>query len=150
MEIIKEYIHVFLISMTPISELRGAIPYGLLNDLNPIVVYIVAVVGNMIPVPLIILLLRPLLNWMKKKGDFKIIEHFEKRTMKKAEKVMKYSALGLFLLVAIPLPGTGAWTGSCVAALLDMRFKYALPSIILGVMTAGIIMMLIQGIISIF
>ena len=127
--------------MLPIIELRGAIPVGVLLGMPPLESFLISVVGNMIPIPFVILLGRPVFNWLKKTKLFaRLIEKLEKRIEKKADSVMKKAALGLYIFVAIPLPGTGAWTGALIASMFDMRFKYALPSIALGVLTAGIIM----------
>ncbi len=138
----RELLLVLLVAATPILELRGSIPLGLSLNLTWKKVYILSVIGNIIPAPLVIIFMRPVFSFFKKtKFLNKIIHWLEDRAMKKAETVMKYSAIGLFLLVAIPLPGTGAWTGSMVAALLDMRIKYAMPAIILGVIVAGLLVM---------
>jgi uncharacterized membrane protein len=107
----------------------------------PIESFLISVVGNLIPIPFVILLGRPIFNWLKKTKLFAgLMEKLEKRIEKKADSVMKKAALGLYFFVAIPLPGTGAWTGALIASMFDMRFKYALPAIVLGVLTAGIIM----------
>lgn len=138
---IPNEIKLIIISMLPIIELRGAIPVGVLLGMPPIEAFLISVVGNLIPIPFVILLGRPIFNWLKKtKLLSKLMEKLEKRIEKKADSVMKKAALGLFIFVAIPLPGTGAWTGALIASMFDMRFKYALPSITLGVITAGIIM----------
>ncbi len=132
---------VLLMSMIPIVELRGAIPVGATLGLDTFSTFVYAVIGNCLPVPFIILLARPLVAYLKKT---RILGWFarwmERKTEKNRDKIMKRSALGLFLFVAIPLPGTGAWTGAICAALLDMRFRFALPSIIGGVLGAGCIM----------
>lgn len=134
-------IKVLLVSMVPLIELRGAIPIGAALGLNTLTTYIVAVIGNCLPVPFIMLLARPVISYLKKT---KVLSWFagwlERKTEKNREKIMKRSALGLFLFVAVPLPGTGAWSGALAAALLDMRFKYAIPSILAGVVLAGLIM----------
>ncbi|MDK2799529.1 MAG: hypothetical protein PWQ70_1148 [Clostridiales bacterium] len=133
---------VLAIAATPVLELRGAIPFGMNLNMNWKVVYILSVLGNLIPVPFILIYMRPVFSFLRKTKYFqKAIHLIEKRTMKKAETVMKYSALGLFLVVAIPLPGTGAWTGAMIASLLDMRMKYALPAIFFGVVSAGALVM---------
>ena len=149
---LKKYLWVFLISMVPIIELRGAIPVGALMELPFWLNYILCVVGNFLPVPFILLFIRKILNWMKTvKHLDKIALWLEEKAQKHSAKVMKGVALGLFLFVAIPLPGTGAWTGSLVAALFDMRMRYALPAIFLGVCVAGLIMTLgSYGIVGLF
>ena len=138
---IPNEIKLIINSMLPIIELRGAIPVGVLLGMPPIESFLISVVGNLIPIPFVILLGRPIFNWLKKTKLFAgLMEKLEKRIEKKAESVLKAAALGLYIFVAIPLPGTGAWTGALIASLFDMRFKYALPAIVLGVLTAGIIM----------
>jgi len=133
---------VLFISMVPIIELRGAIPVGATLGLEWYWNYIICVIGNMIPVPFILLFIRYIFKWMKGTKLKKIAEFFENIGLKNKDKVVKYATFGLFLFVAIPLPGTGAWTGALVASMLDMRMKYALPSIFLGVLCAGVIMSL--------
>ena len=131
----------FLISMVPVIELRGAVQVGYGKGLNIWVAVAVSIVGNLIPVPFIILFIRrifALLRRINKKFDG-LVSRLEKRAENKSDVVKKYSFWGLFLLVAIPLPGTGAWTGALVAAMLDMRLKRAMPAIVLGVLAAGII-----------
>ena len=142
----------FIISMIPIIELRGAILIGHGMGLNIFVCFLISVIGNMMPVPIILLFVRSVLNWMKKvKFLNKIALWVEKKGHKHSGKVIKYAALGLFILVAIPLPGTGAWTGSLVAALLDMRMKKALPAIFAGVVVAGIIISAVSyGVFGVF
>ncbi len=135
-------IETFLISMVPVIELRGAVPFAILRGVNIWVSLAVSIVGNLIPVPFIIIFVRKIFALIRKyipKLDG-VITKFEKRAEKKSEQVLKYAFWGLFVLVAIPLPGTGAWTGALVAAMLDMRLKKALPAITLGVVAAGIIM----------
>ncbi len=134
------------IAAMPILELRGAIPYGVANGLSYYGVLLFSVIGNMLPVPFIILFVRKIFAWMKKKSRFlcSVAERLEKRAENKMDVMVKYETLGLFVLVAIPLPGTGAWTGSLVAALLDLRLKNAIPAILAGVFTAGVIMMVIS------
>ncbi len=135
------YVLVFLVSMVPIIELRGAIPIGIGWGLKTIPTYLIGVIGNMIPVPFILLFIRAILKYMLKSERLKpIAEWIYRKAEKNTGKVEKYTTFGLFLFVAIPLPGTGAWTGALVAALLNIRMKYALPSIFAGVLTAGFIM----------
>ncbi len=135
-------INTFLISMIPIVELRGAVPIAVHDGLNIFVALIVSIIGNLVPVPFIILFVRKIFAFIRKhfnKLDG-ILTAFEKRAEKKSETVLKYEFWGLFILVAIPLPGTGAWTGAMVAAMLDLRLKKAFPAIALGVVAAGLIM----------
>ena len=139
-EISNELI-VFLVSMLPIVELRGAVPLGVFMGVNPWLLFLLAVIGNTLPIPFIILLARPIVNFFLRTKLFRPLGTWlEEKVRKNAHKVVKYEFWGLFLFVAIPLPGTGAWTGSLIAALLDMRLKNAFPSILLGVIAAGIIM----------
>lgn len=132
---------VFIVSLFPIVELRGAIPVGFVLGMNPWILYILAIVGNLLPIPFILLLIRPLIRWFLKT---KYLRRFglwlEAKVEKHKGKVERYEFWGLCLFVAIPLPGTGAWTGALIAAFLDMRLKKALPPIILGVLIAGLIM----------
>ncbi len=141
----------FFISMVPVIELRGAIPVATAAGLDLFLAICVSVVGNMVPVPFIILFIRKVFDWMRKVSSrFNgLIEHFENKAEKHRERVNKYKFWGLFLLVAIPLPGTGAWTGALVAAMLEMRLKDAVPAIFLGVVTAGIVVALVTtGVVS--
>ena len=146
MSVLAKYLCVLGIAALPVLELRGAIPYGVANGLPYFGVLAVSVIGNMLPVPFIILFVRKIFDWMKKKSKFLagIAEKLEKRAENKMDVIEKYEMLGLFILVAIPLPGTGAWTGSLISALLGLRLKNAFPMILLGVMTAGVIMMIIS------
>ena len=141
LDMLSRELKVLLMAMVPVVELRGAIPFGAVMGLSPLTAYICAVIGNCLPVPLIILLARPFVRYLKTTKLLGWFAHWmEKKTEKNRDRIMKRSALGLFLFVAIPLPGTGAWTGAICAALLDMRFRFALPSILAGVLAAGGIM----------
>ncbi len=140
-EQIKDYLYVFFCSMVPLIELRGAVLIGVGLGLPWFTNLLVCVVGNMIPIPFILLFIRRILAWMHTTRHFhKIAEWLEKKAHSKSDKVLRYASLGLVLFVGIPLPGTGAWTGALIASLLDMRMKYALPAIFAGVVIAGIIM----------
>lgn len=130
-----------LISMVPVIELRGALPIAVANGLDYPIAIVVSVIGNLIPVPFIIIFIRKIFEWMRKvssKLDV-LVTKLEQRAESKSDVVQKYAFWGLFILVAIPLPGTGAWTGALVAAMLDMRLKRAFPAIALGVITAAAI-----------
>ena len=131
----------FLISMVPVIELRGAIPIGVGAGLNLWLAIGVSIVGNLVPVPFIIIFIKKIFAWMRGKSDKLngLVTRLEKRAEAKSETVQKYSFWGLFILVAIPLPGTGAWTGALVAAMLEMPLKKAFPAILLGVLGAGVI-----------
>jgi uncharacterized membrane protein len=146
MNLFLKYLSVFGMAALPVLELRGAVPYGVAMDLPLPAVLTVSILGNLLPVPFIILFIRQILAWMKSKSRRLrgIAEKLEARAQAKGDILVKYETLGLFILVAIPLPGTGAWTGSLVAALFDLRMKHALPAIFLGVLTAGLIMSVVS------
>ena len=133
-----------LVSMVPVVELRGAIPLAVVNGMDIIPAFILSVVGNLIPVPFIIIFIRKVFKWMRQKSSKleTIVEKLEAKADRQKEKVLKYEFWGLMILVAIPLPGTGAWTGAMVAAMLDMSLKRAFPAILVGVIVAGIIVSL--------
>ncbi len=134
-------IGILIISMIPIVELRGAIPAGIAMGLNPATVYFLCVVGNMLPIPFILAFIRPIFNMLKKTRLFNFVKKIEDKALNKSKKVQERSIFGLMLFVAIPLPGTGAWTGALIASLLNMRYKNALPSIFLGVIISGLIVL---------
>lgn len=142
---IQKYLIVFFISMVPIIELRGAIPIGMASNVPLIPLYILAILGNMLPVPFIYLFARKLLVWGKDKpvvGKFFTfcLEKGEKAGKSLQSKAGKGLFVALMLFVGVPLPGTGAWTGTLAASLLDMDFKSSVIAIMLGVVIAGIIM----------
>lgn len=130
-----------LVSMVPIVELRGGIPFGVSLGLTHWLVLTAAIIGNLLPVPFILVYIRRLFAWMCTKARWlnRLVAWLERKGMSKSETVYRYQLLGLFVLVAIPLPGTGAWTGTLVAALMDIRLKNALPAIALGVLAAAVI-----------
>ena len=133
-----EMLTTFFISMVPVIELRGAIPVGIAAGLSPAAAYTVSVLGNLVPVPFILLLIRRIFDWMRHTKTFgPLIEKLERRAHLKGRLVTKYRVPGLILLVGIPLPGTGAWTGALVAALLDIRLRTAIPAIFVGLLIAG-------------
>ena len=131
-----------LVSMVPIIELRGGIPFGVALGLPYELAFPAAVVGNIIPAPFIIVYIRRIFQWMRRYLPRlnSLVDKLERKAHLKGRKVSRYQYLGLWLFVAIPLPGTGAWTGAMAAAFLDMRLKKAMPAVILGVMTAGCVM----------
>ena len=137
----KSFLWILLVSMVPFIELRAAIPMGCGMGLPAWQVYLAAVVGNMIPVPFIVLFIRRIFEFLRKhwKKLGGLVDRIEAKAMKKGAKVRQAEILGLILFVAIPLPGTGAWTGSLIAALLDIRLKRSIPTIFLGVLIAGAI-----------
>ena len=133
----------FIISMIPLIELRGAVILGAALDMNWVIVLIVSVIGNMVPIPFLLLFGRKILDWLKTVPLFsKLAQWYEEKLVKKADQINEYAKWGLFLLVAIPLPGTGAWTGVLVATFLNMKMRQALPMIFLGVLAAGIVMVI--------
>lgn len=135
----------FLISMVPIIELRGAIPFGVAAGLNPWLAFALAVVGNMLPIPFILLFIRKIFDWMRRYEKLgRIVTKLERRAANKSGRVQKSEIVGLCLFVAIPLPGTGAWTGALIAALMEMRLKRALPTIFLGVLIAAVVVTLVM------
>ncbi len=150
MSVFKHYLIIFLISMVPLIELRGAVPYavGFIEagvPLNLAWCYVIMVVGNMVPVPIIFFFARKVLEWGKDKkfiGKFFTfcLEKGHKGGEKLQEKAGKGLYVALMLFVGIPLPGTGAWTGTLAASLLDMDFKKSVLAVVLGVVLAGIIM----------
>ena len=128
------------LAMMPVVELRAALPWAIARGLDPWFSYVLCVLFNMVPVPFILLFLNKILAWMEGTKTFAgVARWLRERAHKKSDTYYKYEMLGLFILVAIPLPGTGAWTGALVAAVLNMRLKSALPAIIIGVVIAGFI-----------
>ncbi len=148
-----EFLLTMLVSMVPVIELRGGIPFGVAAGLPVWMALLAAVIGNLIPVPFIIVYIRRVFQWMRRRlprfGG--MIDKLEAKAHLKGQKVQKYQYFGLALFVAIPLPGTGAWTGALAAAFLDMRLRKALPSIVAGVAAAGVVVSAITyGVASIF
>lgn len=147
MELIKKYFWVFFISMIPLIELRGAIPYAVGFNLPLLPSYIIAIIGNMVPVPFIFFFARKVLEWGKD-VKFELFAKFCKFCIEKGEKAKtallaksdKGIYIALLLFVGIPLPGTGAWTGTLAASFLDLDFKKSVLAVSLGVVLAGIIM----------
>lgn len=129
------------ISMVPVVELRGAIPAAVIAGLDIRIALPVAIVGNLIPVPFIIVFIRKIFKWLQAKSQRlgSLVRRLEAKADAKKSQVLKYEFWGLMILVAIPLPGTGAWTGALVAAMLDMQLKRAFPAIAVGVAVAGLI-----------
>ena len=137
---------VFIISMIPILELRGALLVaGPLLGVPVAKAIPICIIGNIIPVPFILLLITPIFNWMKGTKKLKpMVDRLEAKAMSKSDKIEKYEFWGLVLFVGIPLPGTGAWTGSLIAALLGVKFKKAFTAVILGICMATVIMWFIS------
>ena len=132
-----------LVSMIPVIELRGGLPFGVALGLPYYLAFPAAVIGNLIPAPFIIVYIRRIFELLRRylPSLNGLIDKLEKKAHLKGKKVQKYQYVGLWLFVAIPLPGTGAWTGSLAAAFLGMRLKKAMPAVVLGVLTAGCIML---------
>ena len=142
-----ELILTFLVGAAPILELRGAIPFGVAHGLPLWAATLAAVLGNIAPVPFLVLFVRRVFSWLRSKSARldAFVKRLETRAAKHAPMVRKYRLLGLFILVAIPLPGTGAWTGSLVAAMLNIRLARAFPAIAAGVAVAGVLVALLTA-----
>ena len=153
---LKNYLLIFLVSMVPLVELRGAIPISQGLGLPLLSSYIICIIGNMIPVPFIYLFARKILEWGQDKpviGKFFrfCLEKGEKGGKKRQARVGRGLFLALLLFVGIPVPGTGAWTGTLAASILDMDFKSSVAAVMLGVLLAGVLMMIGSvGIFSLF
>lgn len=130
----------FIVSLLPILELRGGLIAAKLMNVEFVRAFILCYIGNMLPIPFILLFIRKIFNILKRfKKIGSVIINLEEKSLSKADNVRKYKLWGLFLFVAIPLPGTGAWTGALIADLLSMKTKEALPVIAAGVLVAGCI-----------
>lgn len=147
-----KYVMTMAIAAVPVVELRGAIPAGAAAGLSPWAACVAAVIGNLLPVPFIVLSVRQIFDRLRKHPFFAPkIDALERRAHLKGRLVQKYRLLGLTLFVAVPLPGTGAWTGALVAAFLHIRLRHALPAIALGVLVAGVLVTLMTiGVIHLF
>ena len=142
---ITKYLIVFFVSMVPLIELRGAIPIAVGMDLDKLVSFIISIVGNMLPVPIIYLFARKVLIWGKDKKFFTwCLQKGEKGGKKLESKAGRGLYWALFLFVGVPLPGTGAWTGTLAASILDLDFKKTVIAVMGGVLLAGLIMMAIS------
>ena len=130
-----------LISMVPVIELRGGLPYAILSGISPWVAFPLCIAANLLPIPFILWFITPLFNWMKKGKLFRpLAEKLEARAMRKKDSIEKGYFWGLLLFVGIPLPGTGAWTGALIAAMLDIPKKKSILAIALGVCLAAVLM----------
>lgn len=148
-----EFLLTLLVSMVPVVELRGGIPFGVAAGLPVWAAYLAAVIGNLLPVPFIVVYIRRIFMFMRQHMPRlnSVVDKMEQKAHLKSAAVLKYQYLGLAIFVAIPLPGTGAWTGALVAAFLDMRLKKAMPSIAGGVLSAGLIISILSyGVKSLF
>ena len=137
---VGEFCFTILVSMVPVVELRGGIPFGVARGLPVWAAYLAAMIGNILPVPFILVYIRRIFQWMRQRMPRlnSLVDRLEKKAHLKGQRVTRYKYLGLLLFVAIPLPGTGAWTGALAAAFLDMPLRKALPSIFAGILIAGI------------
>ncbi len=137
---IPKELTVFVISLMPILELRGGLIAARLLEMNVWSAFFFCFIGNMLPMPFILLFIRKIFDLMRKwKYTVKIVAKMEAKAEKHRGTIEKYGFWGLLILVAVPLPGTGGWTGALVAALMDIRMRRALPAITLGVLIAGLI-----------
>jgi uncharacterized membrane protein len=138
---LKARLITFLMAMVPVVELRGAIPYGVISGLSVHEAFILAVLGNLAPLPFLVVFTRKVFEWLRTKSDGldRMVRKLENKAEKNKKVVLKYQFFGLMILVAIPLPGTGGWTGALVAAMMNMQLKRAMPAIIVGVIVAGVI-----------
>ena len=149
---LSPFLQTLIMAMTPVVELRAAIPFGLALGLDPLTCYMAAVIGNCIPIPFIILFIEHVFRVMRKLSPKfgALVDKLEQRADEKSDVVQKYALWGLVILVAIPLPGTGAWTGSLVAALMNIPLRKSGPACVLGVLIAGVAVMAIStGVIAI-
>ena len=131
---------VFVLSLMPVIELRGGILAAKLLDLQMLPAFFICLVGTLLPTPFILLFINKIFDWMRNTRFVKLVNRMEEKGRGKFEKINRYKTIGLMIFVAIPLPGTGAWTGSLAAALMKMDFKYAMLSVALGTLTADVIM----------
>ena len=138
-------ITIFILSLLPIIELRGGLIAATLLGVSFFKAFIICFIGNILPVPFILWFIRKILDWMRNVKLFKkIVKWIDRKVENKKSQIEKYGFLGIVLLVGIPLPGTGAWTGSLIAAMLDMDKKKSFIAVLIGVLVAGIIMSIIS------
>ena len=142
--VIPAEVIIFIVSLMPILELRGGLIAASLLKVNLLYAFPICVLGNLIPLPFILLFIDKIFFFLKKTRMRKLVEHFEKKAKAKSASVEKHRKWGLFVFVAVPLPGTGGWTGALVASGLRMKLKEALVPITLGVLTAGVIMSILS------
>lgn len=136
---------VFIISLLPILELRGGLIAAALLNIDPKMAYIICIIGNILPIPFILLLINRILDWMRNSKHFnKFAAWLDKKVEKHKGQIQKYGYLGVVLFVGIPLPGTGAWTGSLIASVLGMDRKKTFIAVCIGVVMASIIMMILS------
>lgn len=136
---------VFIVSMVPILELRGGLLLASMLKVPMVTAAAICVIGNIIPIPFILLFIKQIFKWMKKFSIFRpLIEKLEKRAMGKSDKIKAMEFWGLVLFVGIPLPGTGGWTGALIASLLEVDLKKSVPAILLGIAMAAVIMLVVS------
>ena len=148
-----EFLLTMLVSMVPVIELRGGLPFGVALGLPPIEALLASILGNLIPLPFIVVYIRRIFKWMRRHMPRLdgLVDALERKAHLKGNKVTKYQYLGLMIFVAIPLPGTGGWTGALAAAFLDMPLRKALPSMIAGVcIAATIVFFITYGVAAMF
>ena len=136
-----EFLLTMLVSMVPVIELRGGLPFGVALGLPPWEALLAGILGNLLPLPFIVVYIRRVFKWLRQHMPRLdgLVDSLERKAHLKGDKVTRYQYLGLLIFVAIPLPGTGGWTGALAAAFLDMPLRKALPSLIAGVCIAGVI-----------
>lgn len=142
--VLPKEIIVFIISMIPILELRGSILAAGFLKMEFLSTFIIAVIGNMLPIPFILIFIDRIFAYLKRTRFAAVVEKFENRALSKSGQIKKYGRWGLLLFVGIPLPGTGAWTGALIASMLRMKKRESLPFIFFGVIMAGLIMSLLS------
>ncbi|MGI6249642.1 MAG: COG2426 family protein [Acutalibacteraceae bacterium] len=139
---------VFIVSLLPVLELRGGLIAAKLLGVNLVPAFVICYLGNILPIPFILIFIRSIFNFLRnKKGFSKLIKKLEERSLRQSEKVKRWRDFGLVVFAAIPLPGTGGWTGALIAALLEMPVKKSFPLVALGVLIAGLIMSVVAYII---
>ena len=146
-----EFVITMLVAMVPIIELRGAIPFGVALGLSPGTAMLASILGNVIPLPFIVVYIRRIFLWMRRRLPKlnSLVDKMEKKAHLKGAKVTRYKYLGLTIFVAIPLPGTGGWTGALVAAFLDMPLRKAVPALFSGVAIAGCVVTFLSYVVQV-
>ncbi len=136
-----EFVFTMLVSMIPIIELRGGLPFGVALGLHPAAALLASIIGNLLPLPFIVVYIRRIFQWLRRRLPRLdgMVDALERKAHLKGRKVNRYKYLGLMIFVAIPLPGTGGWTGALVAAFLNMPLRKVMPSLLAGVCIAGVI-----------
>nr|WP_154260751.1 MULTISPECIES: small multi-drug export protein [Lactonifactor] len=136
---------IFLVSMVPILELRGGLLLASILKIPMVQASIICIIGNILPIPFILLFIRQIFKWLKKTKLFRpLIEKLEKRAMGKSDKIKRFEFWGLVFFVGVPLPGTGGWTGALIASLLEVDLKKSVPAILLGICMATVIMLIVS------